>query len=321
MDQMKVNVCQVSLNKDIPLIIENYKNFKKFYKKINLFIVCPNNQISEFKQKVIFDEVEIIAEEDVLEFKKFEIIYNNLNKEVSYKEQFDKRLKWYYQQALKMTFSFNFIKETNENIVIWDSDTIILKKISFFKKDISVRYGNFFEFHKAYYVTNKYILKKLPSYFISSLNQFIALTKFECNFFLENFLDRESSNIFLGEKISILILKSIFNVHKVYNGSLFSEYELLGQSNYFFRNEKQKPILFLRFGLDGMLNETQKFFAKNLGYLHVTYEHRHQNHESFGMLNRIQTWSGFIKIIFKNFFKFYLRYFRYILLYNFNKIK
>ena len=163
---MNINICQVSLNRDIPLIIENFKNFKKFYKDINLFIICPKIQLDEFKKKINFDEIKIISEEEILEFKKFEIIYKNLNKGIQYSEQFDKRLKWYYQQVLKITFSFNFIKETGQNIVIWDADTIILKKISFFKQDISVKYGNFFEFHKAYYITNEYILKKLPNYYI-----------------------------------------------------------------------------------------------------------------------------------------------------------
>ena len=152
-----------------------------------------------------------------------------------------------------------------------------LKKISFFKQDISVKYGNFFEFHKAYYITNEYILKKLPNYYISFLNQFIAITKSEYIFFIENFLREKSQNISTGEKISELIFSSIFNKHKTYNGSLFSEYELIGQSNYLFRNEKQKPILFLRFGLDGMLNEGQKIIASLLGYKHVTYEHTHPN--------------------------------------------
>ena len=80
--------------------------------------------------------------------------------------------------------------------------------------------------------------------------------------------------------------------------------------------EKQKPILFLRFGLDGMLSVGQKFLAIFLGYIHVTYEHSHPNKKSFGMLNRTQTWKGFIIILLKNFFKFYLRYFKHILMYN-----
>ena len=318
---MKINICQVSLNRDIPLIIENFKNFKKFYQNINLFIICPNTQIDEFKKKLNFSEIKIIAEDDILEFKKFEIIYENLNKEISYKEQFNKRLKWYYQQVLKITFAFNFISEKSENIVIWDADTIILKKISFFKKDNSLKYGNFFESHKAYYLTNEYILKKLPKYFISSLNQFIAISKNEYTFFKDNFLKEKFISISLGEKIAELIFKGIFNKNKIYNGSLFSEYELIGQSNNLFKKEKQKPILFLRFGLDGMLSVGQKFLAIFLGYIHVTYEHSHPNKKSFGMLNRTQTWKGFIIILLKNFFKFYLRYFKHILMYNFYKNK
>ena len=198
---MNINICQVSLNRDIPLIIENFKNFKKFYKNINFFIICPKIQLNEFKQKINFDEIKIISEEKILEFQKFEMIFKNLSEEIQYREQFNKRLKWYYQQALKITFSFNFIKETGQNIVIWDADTIILKKISFFKQDVSVKYGNFFEFHKAYYITNEYILKKLPSYYISFLNQFIAITKSEYIFFIENFLKEKSQNISTGEKI------------------------------------------------------------------------------------------------------------------------
>tara|TARA_B100001741_G_scaffold273050_1_gene241968 strand:- start:440 stop:1396 length:957 start_codon:yes stop_codon:yes gene_type:complete len=318
---MRINICQVSLNRDIPLIIENFKNFKKFYQNINFFIICPNAQIEEFENKLNFDEIKIISEDEVLEFKKFEFIYENLNKEIQYKEQFNKRLKWYYQQVLKITFAFNFISEKSENIVIWDADTIILRKISFFKKDYSLKYGNFFESHKAYYHTNEYILKKLPKYFISSLNQFIAISKYEYTFFKDNFLKEKFISISLGEKVTELIFKGIFNKHKIYNGSLFSEYELIGQSNNLFKKEKQKPILFLRFGLDGMLSVGQKFLAIFLGYIHVTYEHSHPNKKSFGMLNRTQTWKGFIIILLKNFFKFYLRYFKHILMYNFYKNK
>ena len=82
---MNINICQVSLNRDIPLIIENFKNFKKFYQKINFLIICPHTQIEEFKQKLNFSEVKIIAEEEILEFKKFEIIYKNLNKGIQYR--------------------------------------------------------------------------------------------------------------------------------------------------------------------------------------------------------------------------------------------
>ena len=56
-----------------------------------------------------------------------------------------------------------------------------------------------------------------------------------------------------------------------------------------------------------------------LGYKHVTYEHSHPNIKGLGMLTRKQSWSGFLIIIFKNFFKFYLRYLRHIILYRLDK--
>ena len=41
-------------------------------------------------------------------------------------------------------------------------------------------------------------------------------------------------------KSEFSILKNIFKSHEEYNGSLFSEYELIGMSNYMFKKSKQK---------------------------------------------------------------------------------
>ena len=51
MDKNELNICQVSLNRDIVLIEENLVNFKKIYKKdLKLFVVCPETQINELKR-------------------------------------------------------------------------------------------------------------------------------------------------------------------------------------------------------------------------------------------------------------------------------
>ena len=92
------------------------------------------------------------------------------------------RLTWYYQQILKIAFIIDFVKKKNKSMIIWDADTVILKKINFFNENFSVRFGTTGEFYKAYYSTNKLILKKLPKYFISSLTQFISLTSSEAHF-------------------------------------------------------------------------------------------------------------------------------------------
>ena len=317
-----LNICQVSLNRDIPLIIENLKNFKKFYQdNLKLHIICPENQLGEFKQKLNFMEVNIINENHLISFNEFNNIFDKNKGLIDYQEQFRKRLSWYYQQVLKITFSLNFILKYKKEIVIWDADTVILNKIEFFKDNLSKKYGNFFEFHKEYYLTNKNILKKLKKYFISFLNQFIAISKEECVYFVNNYIKIENLEKVSAVKIADLIIKSIFITHKDYNGSMFSEYELIGQSNYILSQEMQKPLLFLRFGLDGKLTNSQKKISILLGYKHVTYEHSHPNVKSEGMLSRSQSWLGFFKIIFKNFFKFYLRYIKHLVLYKLNKIK
>ena len=111
-----------------------------------------------------------------------------------------------------------------------------------------------------------------------------------------------------------IILKNIFNIHKTYNGSLFSEYELIGISNYVFRKTKQKALFTLRRDLDGKLSNSQAFIAKFFNVKHVTYEHTYSNKNSQGMLGRKQRWIQFLKILFKEFVKFNLRNLRH----NFN---
>jgi len=318
MSENNINVCQVSLENNIPLIIENFINFKKIYGEIKIFILCPKEQLDQFKKKLPFKEIVIINEDELLSFNDFKKIYERLSKNLIYKDEFKKRLKWYYQQVLKITFAVNFTQKNHENLIIWDADTIILKKIIFFNNNKSIKYGNFFEFHKAYYMTNENILKTLPKYHISFLNQFIAISKIESDFLLNNFLNYKSQKKF-SHQISEHILLSIFTKHQIYNGSLFSEYELIGMSNYIFFNQKQKPILFLRFGLDGKLTKLQKLISIMLNYKHVTYEHSHLNAKSKGMLKRSQKWNRFLIILIKNFFKFYLRYSRHVIKYYFHK--
>ena len=120
-------LCQVSLDNNIPLIKENYENFKKIYNSVKIYVVCPKSQIKKFKNKLNFREIEIVNEDEILSFRDFEKIFFQLSRKISYRKKFNKRLKWYYQQILKIIFIFKFI-EKNKNLIIWDADTIILKR-------------------------------------------------------------------------------------------------------------------------------------------------------------------------------------------------
>ena len=50
MSQNTLNICQVSLDQNIPLIIENFINFKRIYGDIKIFILCPKKQLNEFQK-------------------------------------------------------------------------------------------------------------------------------------------------------------------------------------------------------------------------------------------------------------------------------
>ena len=308
MQSERVNICQVSIKRDIPIILKNYKNFIKFYKDIKIYIICPANEITDFQSKLNFKEFEIIEEESLISYDKFLNVFESLSFMVNYKSDFKKRINWYYQQILKISFVLLFAEKHNKNIIIWDADTILIKKIKFFKKELSVIYGNFNEFHNQYYITNKKILGLTLKYHISFLNQFIAITAKELIFLKKKIFNEKVVNTSdIPIELSKIILESIFSQHHIYNGSMFSEYELIGQSNYLLDNRKQVPVLYLRFGLNGILTEWQMKLAKFLNFIHITYEHSHSNKNSQGMLKRKQKWSTLIKLLIKNLFRFYLK--------------
>ena len=56
MNDEKLNICQVSLARDISLVKENYFNFISFYKNSNFFLICPKN-LSVAKKEDMSDTV------------------------------------------------------------------------------------------------------------------------------------------------------------------------------------------------------------------------------------------------------------------------
>ncbi len=110
-----LNVCQVSLARDIPIILENYRSFKDIYKSIQIFIICPTSEILEFKKKLNFEEFNFIDENSIISLKEFSNIFEELSAASNYQINFRKRLNWYYQQVLKISFVSDFVN-TNKKI-------------------------------------------------------------------------------------------------------------------------------------------------------------------------------------------------------------
>lgn len=318
-----LNICQVTLARDLPIIKENIIEFNKYYSNVNFFIICPLKEIEPFL-KIRENNIKIINEESIISFKNFKKIFLNNLKNASYFQEIQLRLNWYYQQVIKISFIMDFVKNNNKRMIIWDLDTIILKKINFFIKDYSIKHATINEFFKAYYLTNKTIFGYLPNFFLSSLLQFASLTKLENEFLIKNLNNFILKNNFsTAEWISNIVSLAIYKTYQNYNGSMFSEYELIGMSNIFLTNNIQKIILTLRNNLNGKLTELQKNIARILGFYHITYEHSRKNTNSSGMLFRNQSWGSYFKILTKIFLKFlpYLFFYHIIRLFYFLKQK
>ncbi len=269
----KLNICQVTLSGNIEIIKKNYSNFKQFYNNLQFFIICPNADLKKFKEELNFDNFQICGEDEIIKFDRFKEVASPILKKTNYYKKIQDRLGWYYQQVLKLTFMYNFIKLNNEKLLIWDADTIILKKIKFFDNDKSLVYGTTSEFFRAYYATNKTILGEIPKYFVSSVCQFSAITPYDLKNLLSKLSKFEPLKKNIAEWFTSIIFEAIVNTHKEYNGSLFSEYELLGHSKLLENKKPQILISGIREGLDGVLSGSQEMIIKMLNYKHLTYEH------------------------------------------------
>ena len=314
----KLNLCQVSLKGNIPIIIENHRKLKSFYKDFNIFIICPKKDLSLFKKKLKHSEFAIISEDQIVSFSKFKKIFNRLSKKYKFKTLFKKRLSWYYQQILKLAFVFYFLKKGNKRIILWDADTIITKKINFFSGDFSSKFGTFTEFHKSYFEINKVLLGQIPKYFISSVVQFGSITSFESKILMKKLKIKGNKINEIANNLSTLIMREIFLMDASYNGSLFSEYELIGNFKILIKPEKQNMIASLRKGLKGILSSKQLYFLNLLNITNVTYEHTHKNTNSMGMLKRRVSWYDFIIVVFKTKLKFYYNLIKHNVLFIFN---
>ena len=69
----------------------------------------------------------------------------------------------------------DFVAKEQEPMLMWDADAILLKKFDFFNQGKTIKYGTTFEFHRAYFETNKKIFKELPKYFIAMTNNLLVL--------------------------------------------------------------------------------------------------------------------------------------------------
>ena len=166
----------VSLIDNLRQVSLSVKKFYKLYDIYKYIIITPKESVPAFKNAFHdIDFVEVLDENKVLNKQKFDNICNEFLKAKTKYQLFRKN--WYYQQILKLTYTLNYKNFPDKRIIIWDADTIPLKRIQFFDNNNNpILYGSKYEYHMPYFECNNIIFgKKIIYPQLSFVTQFTAL--------------------------------------------------------------------------------------------------------------------------------------------------
>lgn len=145
---MDIVIC-VSL-KDCFIVRKNLFHIHKSLKACNIYIITDKRNFWLFSKSLQLKyHVTLIDEEH--------IIANRQQLEAVAKHHFtcEYRFGWYYQQFLKIGFAQS--QYAKDFYLIWDSDTIPLKELSFIEKEKMI-FTPKTEYHKAYFKTTQALI-------------------------------------------------------------------------------------------------------------------------------------------------------------------
>jgi hypothetical protein len=302
---MPLEFFTVSLPDNIPTLKISISRLNRFYQTPSFSIICPASSVQLFKEElVMFPNVLIRSEEFWLTFTRFKDLAEEQLALSDAGEPIIGRLGWYYQQALKLTFLMS-LKNDHPPMVMWDADTIPMTRIKFFSQGRSVLYGSRLEFHHPYFQTMTQLFGTLPPRFLAFTIQFFTATQQESRYLrstLEDFLTKENEEP-TGEWIARIVIKSVYKTHTSFEGSLFSEQELVGLSNLLNDGKPQRQMTYLRWGFSGIVSSGQMRLIRLMGFKHITYE----NVEN--IINKKQSWFSLLIFIAKQIYRQRLKHF------------
>ena len=207
------------MNFDMILVVagEDYKNLNvviensnKYINPSMIYIISPKLDIEKNKKNLQkFTNIFMIDENELIDI-------NLINFDSYSLPGFPNRKFWYYQQFLKMAFSYSKYC-VKDYYLIWDADTIPLANLNFTSKEnkIYLTISND-EFHKEYFLNIKNLVnQKIKIYKKSFISQHLFVNK-EHMVGLINKIGNIDNNKWIDKLLSKL---------EGHSQSLFSEYE------------------------------------------------------------------------------------------------
>lgn len=145
----------------IPVVFKDYSFLKKSFRYIlkNLdpvrVYIITDSSVAKYLPKQVknCDICEILDENKIIDG----LSYNIVDSIIRVQKRHHTKAGWYFQQFLKMGFAQSDYCDT-DYYLSWDSDTIPLKRLSFFDDDAHPYFTMKSEYHKPYFETMEKIL-------------------------------------------------------------------------------------------------------------------------------------------------------------------
>jgi hypothetical protein len=275
------SIFSVSLKGNIETLRISIPTLLKLYPDTTYYLIVQKEDVLYFESELkFFSSVVVVDEGSLISYEDFLATYHNLAL-LNLVELNEKRLRWYYQQVLKIIFALQFQECSPEKypMVMFDADTIPLKKIKFFNDgNQSVLYGSLSECHEDYFKSIECLFGPFERPAMGFTTQFFSVTLPE-SLHLKKILsscDFNNDETNLSLLIARAVLISTIRAHGTIEGSKFSEQELFGLSNRSCSGSiDQKPIFSLRsWILSKSLSRVQMRLLAILGIALLTYEKR-----------------------------------------------
>lgn len=202
---------------DFEKVKVNYKFYKKYIFGINNLVFIGNEEVEKLinESHSIFEKTKFINEKSLIDVDRIKKLIEKRNQKAI------KRSGWYIQQFLKMQYC-KLCKD--KYYLIWDCDTIPIKKVNMFNNDRKPYFDVKEEYNKPYFITMEKLLPELgKKYNYSFISEHMLIrTKI-----MKNLINRIENNINIyGDKWYEKIINSI-NIDDLPNSG-FSEFETYG---------------------------------------------------------------------------------------------
>lgn len=210
---MKPQIVIPVAKKNIEMLKKNIFYIKKNLQPENIYILTAQDNFGDFDD--LKDEITVLDENQIIQGVTFDTI-NGIIKKTSIPE---KRTGWYFQQLLKMFWSFHPL--CSDFYTVWDADTFPLKHIELFSKENKPYMHTKTEYHVAYFETLEKLLNMKKEVDFSFISEKMTFSKK----IMQELLNEISKANVQGNSA---IEKIIFAASMSSNELGFSEFETYG---------------------------------------------------------------------------------------------